>query len=91
LQQNGPHGYHYHTYNYIRPYEQVRFDDAPEPIYGFTLRTRQLFPCEEGGQDKFSKECQDLEAKGDVVDCQQKRFRLEHSYIKFILKSLLIF
>ena len=77
MQEHGPYGYHYHTYNYIRPYEKIRFDDAPDPIYGFTLRTRQLFPCE---GNKFSKECQDLEANGEVVECQQKRFRLEDHY-----------
>ena len=71
-QMNFPGGYYYQTHHYVRPYENVRFDDAPEPIYGFTARTRQLFPCE----NDLSMVCTDLEAAGQVVECDQDRFRL---------------
>ena len=64
-------GYHYQKPTYRRPYEKVRFDDAPDPIYGFTVRTRQLSSCERD----FSNECAKLEEKGKVVECQQDRFR----------------
>ena len=75
LQQKYPlYGDYYHKYQYVRPYEQVRFDDAPEPIYGFTVRTRQLFPC----KGKFQAECVDLETSGNVVECNQDRFRFAY-------------
>ena len=78
-----PPDYQFHAFRYIRPYQKIRFDDAPGPIYGFTVRTRQLFPC----KDKFSQECMDLEAKGEVVECQQDRFRCDYFYIKSNLIS----
>ena len=67
----------YQTNQYILPYQEIRFDDAPEPIYGFTVRTRQVFPCE----GKLADECKDLEENGQVVDCEQKRFRFVYFYI----------
>ena len=76
LQQKYPlYGNYYHKYQYVRPYEQIRFDDAPEPIYGFTVRTRQIFPCE----GKFQAECVDLESRGKVVECDQDRFRFAYA------------
>jgi hypothetical protein len=90
LQHNkSSHGYDYIGYRgyqknqYIRPYEKIRFDDAPDPIYGFTVRTRQVFPCE----GKAGEDCADLEENGQVVECQQNRFRLVQGLIKsnFIL------
>ena len=61
----------YYAYRYIRTHQKIRFDDAPTPIYGFTVRTRQMFSCE----NNLAKECLDLEARGEVVECKQNRFR----------------
>ena len=83
LQNNASsHKYQYIGYRgyqinqYIRPYEKIRFDDAPDPIYGLTVRTRQVFPCD----GKLADECADLEENGKVVECQQERFRFAIYY-----------
>ena len=49
---------------------KTRFDDAPEIVYGTAIRTREIFDCNEPGQD-----CESLEHYGKVVDCNIARFR----------------
>ena len=53
-------------------YNEVRFDDAPEIIYGVSTRTRRRRPCFEN--------CEDLVGEGKVVNCTQPRLRLVYSY-----------
>ena len=82
VKRNVPHYDDYSpSYQYIYPYEEIRFDDAPDPIYGFTIRTRQVFPC----QRNVSNECDALEANGRVVECKQNRFMLVYYRIKLIV------
>ena len=53
-------------------YKEVRFDDAPEIIYGVSTRTKRNGPCMEN--------CEDLVSEGKVVNCPQPRVRLVYSY-----------
>ena len=66
-----PPNYPIHAYHVRYGLKIVRFDDAPDPVYGIALRSRRFFTCDGASQ----QECDDLEAKGDVVDCKQPRFR----------------
>ena len=61
----------YPKYPYPNQLKKVRFDDAPDPIYGVSLRTRRLFPCD----GKLAENCDKLESSGKVVNCNQARFR----------------
>ena len=48
----------------------VRFDDAPEPVYGIAFRVRRIYDCNDPGQDRG-----ELESEGKVVECNIPRFR----------------
>ena len=67
--QNVTHATHHQEYAQNENTSQTRFDDAPWIVYGIAERTRENFDCNEPGQD-----CEDLEYKGKVVDCEIPRF-----------------
>lgn len=73
---------YYHSVNYTNSNGGVQgqnedvltFDNAPDPIYGFAVRTRRSFPCEE---NQFEAACEGLEKRGDSLQCKQARFRFD--------------
>ena len=58
------------SYKYGYLVKDVKFDDAPEIVYGITFRVRRFYDCNEEGQD-----CGKLETEGKVVQCDVSRFR----------------
>ena len=65
-----------HTHHVIHPVHHVhiktiRFDNAPEPVYGIAMRYRKFYDCNDPGQD-----CEELERDGKIVQCGDlQRFR----------------
>ena len=51
---------------------RIRFDDAPEIVYGVAVRTKENFDCNKPG---VKHHCEHLEHYGKVVDCDIQRFR----------------
>ena len=75
-----PHVQPYHAvaqnYHPVQPYykpKEIKFDDAPEMVYGWVIRTRSFTPC----KGEIKKECDRLEREGKVVQCNIPRFRYE--------------
>ena len=62
-----PEYYHHPT----PPPKPIRFDDAPEPVYGIATRTRRSFSCE----GLSERACTLLEKTGSLVNCGAARFR----------------
>jgi len=72
-----PHVQPYHaaaqSYHPVQPYykpNEIKFDDAPEMVYGWVIRTRSFTPC----KGEIKKECDRLEREGKVVQCNIPRF-----------------
>ena len=73
-----PHVQPYHaaaqSYHPVQPYykpKEIKFDDAPEMVYGWVIRTRSFTPC----KGEIKKECDRLERENKVIQCNIPRFR----------------
>merc|ERR1719367_14923 len=63
-------GYNYHPKEPHYYSKEEKFDDAPEIVYGWAIRTRTIEKCE----GEFKDICDELERQNRVVQCNIARF-----------------